>query len=592
MVISAVLPVLQLQWFTLFSNSSNTIHLFNIINGIGENEVAVTGSSEGLNAQQITLFAAAIISFCLLSIQCLRIAKVQRLKKRYPVQKLSEFDFVNTDISSAPFSFLKNVFWRTDIDLNDETGRQILQHEITHVQQKHSWDKLFMQFVISFYWMNPFFYLIKNELYLIHEFIADENAVKHSDADAFAKMLLTAQFGKFNFLPAQSIFYSSIKRRLIMLTTSKKPQFSYARRLMVLPLVATLVCLFAFTIRKDNSSLSAQKTVAAKPFVLVVDAGHGGTDNGAVGNGLREKDVALKIAEKIKSLSTAYNIDVILTRSSDVFMSPLEKSNFANTQNADAFISIHINADKSQPAQSGFGVFISTKNQKLSKTNQVLGSAIMVSIIDNSKTGVSLQTKKSGIWVLDNSNIPSAIIECGYITNKGDAEILKDDAKMELMAKNILQGVAMYANNSLDESQLLQLQQEYKDTTPSKTNTSSQPPLYIIDGKISSKEKADAIDPNSIESVNVLKDKNATGKYGDKGKNGVVEITLKPNASNTKSTSSNALYILDGQIVSKEKADALDPNSIESVTVLKDKDATDKYGDKGKNGVVEITLKK
>ena len=54
--------------------------------------------------------------------------------------------------------------------------------------------------------------------------------------------------------------------------------------------------------------------------------------------------------------------------------------------------------------------------------------------------------------MLDNSNIPSALIECGYITNADDANNLKDDAKIELMAKNILQGVAMYANNKVDKS--------------------------------------------------------------------------------------------------------------------------------------------
>jgi hypothetical protein len=96
-------------------------------------------------------------------------------------------------------------------------------------------------------------------LFLIHEFIADEKAVKHSDADAFAKMLLTAQFGKFTFLPAQSIFYSSIKRRLVMLTSSKKSQFSYVRRLMALPLIAALVCLFAFTIQTKDQIIHYKK---------------------------------------------------------------------------------------------------------------------------------------------------------------------------------------------------------------------------------------------------------------------------------------------------------------------------------------------
>ena len=78
--------------------------------------------------------------------------------------------------------------------------------------------------------------------------------------------------------------------------------------------------------------------------MLVVDAGHGGKDDGAVGNGLYEKNVALKIAKEIKDLSSQYGITVVLTRDNDVFMSPQEKSDFANAQNADAFISVHINS--------------------------------------------------------------------------------------------------------------------------------------------------------------------------------------------------------------------------------------------------------
>jgi N-acetylmuramoyl-L-alanine amidase len=528
-MISMVLPLLQLRWFTFFSGSPQTIHLFKIVYGGGEEEVTATGNS-GLNGEQIALFSLAITSFIMLIILCIRIIKIHRLKKKYPLQKSKEFDFINTDISAAPFSFLKNIFWRNDISLNDETGRQILQHEIAHVKQKHSWDKLFMQIVLCFYWLNPFYHLLKRELYLIHEFIADEKAVKQSDADAFAKMLLTAQFGKFNFLPAQSIFYSSIKRRLVMLTTSKKPQFSYLRRMMILPLTAAIVCLFAFTIKNKNADVSTQKIVAKKSFVLIVDAGHGGKDNGAFGNGLYEKNIALKIAEKINDLSAQYGIDVVLTRDNDVFMSPPEKSNFANAQNADAFISIHVNAaEKTQKQNSGFEVVLS-KNSAQEFSNIILGSAIIQNLQTDFSILPTLQQKNTGIWILQNSTVPSALIECGYITNANDAKLLKDDAKIELMAQHILQGVAMYANNTFDKSKVYPLQNvSAKDTNAPvqlKPGEVSKP-LYVLDGKIIKEEEFKKVNPDEIESVNVLKDKTATDKYGEKGKNGVVEITLK-----------------------------------------------------------------
>ncbi len=608
--ISIILPLLKLEWFTFFSDSDQTIHLYKIIYGSGEHEVMVTGKT-GINWEQLAIYALAATGLVLLAVLCSRLIKIKLLKKKYPVQQFTDFDFINTDISSAPFSFLKDIFWRNDISLEEETGKQILQHEITHIRQKHSWDKLFMQLLLCFYWMNPFFHLIKKELYLIHEFIADEEAVKHADADAFAKMLLTAQFGKFNFLPAQSIFYSSIKRRLTMLTTSKKPQFSYARRLMILPLITALVCLFAFTVKTRNAGNTIPPTVLAKPFVLVVDAGHGGKDRGALGNGMYEKDAALKIAQKIKDISSQYNIDVILTRNSDVFMDPRQKSDFANKQNADAFISIHVNTnDKEHPDKSGFEVLLSSRaDEKFAAQNKVLGSAILQNLSKDFTAATDLKILNVGIWVLKNTNTPSALIECGYITNKTDADNLKDDAKVELMAKNILAGVAAYADNAqalISSDTIPHGNTRIKLPTNaiyfpddsltirsggSKIIMSADPvPLFVLDGSYISKNEAEKIDSTKIREVIVLKGKSATEKYGAIGKSGVIEIITK--RDNRTTLPENALYVLDGKMISKEEMNSIEPNSIQSINVLKGESGTNKYGDKGKNGVIEITSKK
>lgn len=586
-VVSITLPLVRLEWFTFFSGSPQAIHLYEIIYGKGEEDAVVTGHLV-FNTEQILLFFLALLSFCLLISLGARIIRIYRLKKKYPKQELLEFDFINTDIAAAPFSFLKNIFWRSDISLEEETGKQILQHEITHIQQKHSWDKLYVQAILCFYWLNPFFHLIKKELFLIHEFIADEKAVKHSDADAFAKMLLTAQFGKFTFLPAQSIFYSSIKRRLVMLTSSKKPQFSYVRRLMALPLIAGLVCLFAFTIQTKDPDHSLPKVTSTKPFVLVVDAGHGGKDYGALGNGLYEKDATLKISQKIKTLSSQYGIEVILTRNSDVTISPRERSTFANAQNGDAFISIHVSTGNPD-LSSGFEIYLTHKNEKFATNNQVLGSAILQNLNGDFKIQQTLQQQSKGVWVVDNSNIPAALIECGYLTNVNDANNLKDDAKIELMARNIVKGVAMYANNknSIIPQNIID---NNNDTIPSGQSkaTSSKAPLYVFNGKIISEAEMKKINPDDIKSVNVLKDKMAIDKYGDKGKNGVVEINSKTDNTNL----NQPMYVINEKVVKKSEADTLAPDTIAEMNVLKGKQATDKYGEKGKNGVVEIKTKK
>ena len=87
-----------------------------------------------------------------------------------------------------------------------------------------------------------------------------------------------------------------------MLTTSKDPKFNYFRRMMALPLLALVTLLFAFRIQKADDANTTVVTKVSVPFKLVVDAGHGGKDNGALGiNGIKEKDINLSIAKRSKT---------------------------------------------------------------------------------------------------------------------------------------------------------------------------------------------------------------------------------------------------------------------------------------------------
>ncbi|HEY6437272.1 MAG TPA: TonB-dependent receptor plug domain-containing protein, partial [Ignavibacteriaceae bacterium] len=128
--------------------------------------------------------------------------------------------------------------------------------------------------------------------------------------------------------------------------------------------------------------------------------------------------------------------------------------------------------------------------------------------------------------------------------------------------------------------------------------------LYILDGIEISAADIKSINPGDIETINVIKDKSATDKYGARAKNGVVEITLKKGVVVGVAKPDNVLKVigkpafpdsvlcfLDGVEISTAEMEKLVPEKIESMTVLKDKSATDKYGARGKNGVIEITLK-
>lgn len=185
--------------------------------------------------------------------------KIYRIYKKYPKLKMDNIILLNTTERGTPFSFFKYIFWNDEIDVKSPTGKHILQHELTHVQEKHSWDIIFIQINLVFGWFNPFFWYIKKELEIIHEFIADNRAIKNSNAADFASMLLVAAFPSNQYKLTNPFFFSPIKRRLTMLTQNKKIKFSYVRRVIILPLLAFVVFLFAFRIKEKNISNSISK---------------------------------------------------------------------------------------------------------------------------------------------------------------------------------------------------------------------------------------------------------------------------------------------------------------------------------------------
>ncbi|MCK7556945.1 hypothetical protein MKQ70_18770 [Chitinophaga sedimenti] len=91
-----------------------------------------------------------------------------------PVQYVKPYWFVVSEKVMSPFSFFRYIFWNRETRLESPEGQQILQHELAHLTEKHSIDKLLLEVITAFCWINPFFHLMKRELALIHEFIADK----------------------------------------------------------------------------------------------------------------------------------------------------------------------------------------------------------------------------------------------------------------------------------------------------------------------------------------------------------------------------------------------------------------------------------
>jgi TonB-dependent SusC/RagA subfamily outer membrane receptor len=183
------------------------------------------------------------------------------LLKKNPQQQLGDIAFINTNAKGTPFSFFKYIFWNYNIDIGSTTGDHIFKHEIAHIREKHSYDKMLMNIVLVLFWCNPFFWLLRKEINMIHEFVADKKAVGDSDVSVFAAMVLQSAYPQQTFPITNNFFYSPIKRRIAMLVKNKNSKVSYAGRLLVLPLL--LLVFTAFTLKHKKEVLQLQQQLAA-----------------------------------------------------------------------------------------------------------------------------------------------------------------------------------------------------------------------------------------------------------------------------------------------------------------------------------------
>ena len=369
------------------------------------------------------------------------------------------------DHDIAPFSWMKYiVISQKDLD---ENGREILIHELAHIQNRHSWDLLVADICIFFQWFNPASWLLKQELQNIHEYEADETVIeKGVDAKQYQLLLIKKAVGTRLYSMANSFNHSKLKKRITMMLKEKSNPWARLKYLYVLPLAAIAVTAFA------------------RP----------------------------EISEKVEEISAVKVND------------------------------------------------LAEIVEKKSEEN------VVKELVDTTK---------------------NKVVVVGYRTEKKDSVLTSGKKKVAIS----VQGIS-------DEGK----------------------PLVIINGKESDREVVNALNPECIESVSVIGPEKAIKVYGEKAKDGVMDIKLysekkfaprkieieginktRLDALNSGAKSWGAtfrsadggkpLVIIDGKEATGDDPLAnISPDRIRSISVLKDKTALAAYGDKGKNGVIEVNL--
>lgn len=443
--LSLIFPLLKINFWQHASQHNQAIRVLRAVSDGDEymTNIVITAQKNNWSPGQLYSLVYLIGSAIFLLLMLRTIYLIFSLLKRYPVQQIEEVSFVSTNDASTPFSFFKYIFWNNSIDINTITGRQIFRHEVAHIQEKHTYDKLFVNIVLIFHWCNPFFWFYRKELNMIHEFIADKKAVEDSDTSTFAAMILQAAYPKHRFELTNNFFYSPIKRRLLMLTKIDNPKLSYVARIMVLPLAVLIFAAFTFK-TKANSHL-----YNGKKITVVIDAGHGGQDAGAkAADGTLEKDLTLAIAKKVKEFNSNDAIEIILIRNDDVFMDAAKKVEFAKSKNADLLISFHV--DNGPPAsantKTGLNVFTAKDEYPNAGTSKILASAIINEFKSNFGIPVMQQINQRQIStiILQDNNCPAVLIEAGFINNDKDLAYLKTNESKEAIAKNVLAAIEKF----------------------------------------------------------------------------------------------------------------------------------------------------
>ena len=214
---------------------------------------------------------------------------------------------------------------------------------------------------------------------------------------------------------------------------------------------------------------------------IVIDAGHGGKDPGTHAGSLREKDIALDIAKRVRDDLTERGFEVIMTRDRDVFI-PLEQRAFiANSRQADLFVSIHVNAARNRSARgletfylnlatsadaaevaarenASSGnvrmadvrklvdqIFNHTRKEESRELATTMQAAMVKSVLGRENHPLNRGVKTAGFHVLLGAQMPAVLVEVGFVSNREEARQLRSAPHRKKLASAIADGVSRYA---------------------------------------------------------------------------------------------------------------------------------------------------
>lgn len=546
-----------------------------------------------------------------------------------------------TDKNIAPFSWMKYiVISRSDFDTENNA---VIAHEKSHIDQKHSFDKLFFDLFACFFWFNPFSWLLRREIQSVHEFQADEYVIQQGiDSKQYQLLLIRKSAGEKTFALANNFLQRDLHKRINMMIKNKTNPKRKIGYLAILPIA--LIGTILLSVPKLNAKEQPKEVIEDELSDYSLDA-----KQILDSINIKNKNTALHI------IDAKANIFTLLPSNSIESIESISASE-SNTDGNDIENNIFVITSKNNNSDN--------HNQSLRDTIKVLnyGDSLPAFI-----TGFKTEKGKTPLFIVDGKKIESEALskinpdniksisvqgkstatstygeegKNGVIivtTKKHNSENNKESGQFALKEVTVVGYGSKGKTSSEIRNNNLKLEnnreavqdtlKEIKVVGYSKNNSISnfirgektedgKTPMVIIDGK-KSESGLKNINPDNIKSFTILKDASATAIYGEEGKNGVIIIDTKKTSELTTISNTNSditltgkvqslisskefrftetnkpLIMVDGKEISQEDMSEINPNNIESISVLKDKSATEIYKEKGENGVIIIKMKK
>ena len=501
-------------------------------------QTAIDSQSQSVNSFDpmtiiFSLYGLGVLFFALRFI--LQLSSLTRFIFQLPKKRKGSFVYITTNKVNTPFSFFHYIIYPKKgydkLELN-----QILDHEKVHAKEFHSIDILFTQLMIVFNWFNPIAWLYYKEIQKNLEFIADQGAQnENTPKDAYQYLLLKTVSPNYSMALTSNFYNSLIKKRINMLHKNKSTKMMYAKFIFIIPILVAFVMTF-------NTKVIAQEKKMEKHEyniqlnVEVITKDFSKTDLETLKASLLKQGITLSY-KKLKYNDSNEIISIAISVEN-------KQGNKTQLQQAGtvAIKPISIKFDSEGALAVGnfektdhHNIFIHKDGKNIHK-KVIVDADGNVSKEANSFVFVSDDGTTTHIKTVNGETVTEEIHgDHGtnvWVSDTGDTTKIKNVKVIEIHEEHDGEKHVMVKKIHKDHDEVKVTVDIIGDESNGGEkmvfiSNDGEKPLMIVDGKEMKEGSIEDIDPETIENISVFKGEKATEKYGEKGKDGVVIITTK-----------------------------------------------------------------